>query len=198
MTPEESVTRWIGGLKTGDETAARELWNRYFARLVGLARARLAGRPARGADEEDVALSAFDSFCRGAAEGRFPRLEDRDDLWRLLVVITARKTADLRRRENAAKRGGGMSAAGPDPADGSDTDVLDRIAGREPDPEFAAAVGEQFRLLFDGLGDETLRRVAVLKMEGYANNEIADRLGCVPRTVERKLRLIRSKWEGAA
>ena len=45
----------------------------------------------RAADEEDVALSAFDSFCRGAEQGRFPQLDGRDDLWHLLVVITVRK-----------------------------------------------------------------------------------------------------------
>src|SRR4051794_14182513 len=92
-TPDQgSVTLWVDGLKGGAANAAAQpLWERYFDRLVHLARAGLR-RNARGpADEEDVALSAFDSFCRGAAEGRFPRLEGRDDLWRLLVTITARK-----------------------------------------------------------------------------------------------------------
>src|SRR4051812_207164 len=96
-----SVTRWIGDLKAGDAAAAQPLWERYFHRLVFLARARLRAsrRPSVVEDEEDAALSAFQSFCDGAARGRFPRLTDRDDLWRLLVVITARKAcAQVQRR----------------------------------------------------------------------------------------------------
>src|SRR6516225_8646759 len=104
-----SVTRWIGDLKGGGESAAQHLWERYFHRLVHLARARLRSGRRTGAveDEEDAALSAFDSFCRGAALGRFPQLADREDLWRLLVVITARKAADQKEREGRIKRGGG-------------------------------------------------------------------------------------------
>src|SRR4051794_29187265 len=86
-----SVSRWLGDLKAGDEAAVQPLWERYFARLVTLARARLRAGRRGAADEEDAALSAFNSFCTGVARGRFPRLADRDDLWRLLVVITARK-----------------------------------------------------------------------------------------------------------
>src|SRR5207244_8710236 len=104
---EGSVTRWLHELVAGDQAAAQELWNRYFQRLVGLARSKLRGAPRRAADEEDVALSAFDSFCRGAEQGRFPRLDDRDNLWRLLLHITACKVSHLIDREFAAKRGGG-------------------------------------------------------------------------------------------
>ena len=93
MPTADPVTLWIGQLQAGDPAATRPLWDRYFHRLVGLARKRLRGSPRRAADEEDVALSAFASFCRGVEHGRFPRLEDQDDLWRLLVTITARKAA---------------------------------------------------------------------------------------------------------
>src|ERR1043165_6145431 len=96
---DESVTHWLGQLKAGDWGAAEPLWQRYFPKLVALARARLAGLPRRAADEEDVALSAFDSFCRDAAAGRLPRLDDRDDLWRVLLFITGQKAVDLGRRE---------------------------------------------------------------------------------------------------
>src|SRR6516165_8429863 len=102
-----SVTNWIDQIKAGQFAAAQDLWNRYFHRLVGLARKKLQGRPRRAADEEDVALSAFDSFFRGAEQGKFPRLQDRDDLWGLLVVITARKALHLVEHEGRQKRGGG-------------------------------------------------------------------------------------------
>src|SRR2546423_11697663 len=107
MSSPESVTHWIDQLKGGDPAAIRRLWEAYFPRLVGLARKKLREAPRRAADEEDVALSAFDSFCDGAAQGRFPRLTDRDDLWHVLVTITARKAVQLVRHELRQKRGGG-------------------------------------------------------------------------------------------
>ncbi|MBV8234094.1 MAG: hypothetical protein JO075_00190, partial [Acidimicrobiia bacterium] len=73
---------------------------------------------------------------------------------------------------------------------------LAQIIGREPSPEFAAQVADECRRLLDGLGDEGLRSVALWKMEGYTNAEIAARLGGVnTRTVERKLKTIRARWE---
>src|SRR5260370_13955086 len=107
MSSDASVTGWIGQLKAGNHEAAQQLWNTYFQQLVRLARARLRGFPRRAVDEEDVALTAFDSFCRGAANGRFPKLSDRNELWHLLIVITARKVIDVRQHEKRQKRGGG-------------------------------------------------------------------------------------------
>src|SRR6516225_2525229 len=120
MSVPDLVTNWLVQLKAGDPTAAQPLWERYVPHLVALARERLHGTRRRGEDEEDVALSAFDSFCRGAMRGKFPQLTDRDDLWRLLVVITARKGVELLERQGRKKRGGGRlrgESALLDPAD---------------------------------------------------------------------------------
>jgi DNA-directed RNA polymerase specialized sigma24 family protein len=184
-----SVTQWIDALRDGDRDAAQRLWERYFGRLVGLARRRLRSAHRRAADEEDVALSAFESFCRGAEDGRFPRLADRDELWRLLVVITARKAGRLIRREGQLKRGG--ASGGPQEA----TWELEQVIASEPTPEFALQVAEEFLRLLGRLGDAELEAAAVWKMQGVTNEEIAARLGCVPRTVERRLRLIRDLWQ---
>jgi DNA-directed RNA polymerase specialized sigma24 family protein len=181
-----SVTRWIAQLRAGDQAAVDPLWHRYFDRLVAVARARLLRAPRRAADEEDVALSAFHSFCRAAERGRFLKLDDRDDLWRLLVKFTTRKAAHFLRDGSRLKRGGHNNGEIVD---------LDSIAGEEPSPDFVAEVAEECRRLLAQLGEETLRCVAVWKMEGYTNEEIAGKLACVPRTVERKLRLIRAIWE---
>jgi DNA-directed RNA polymerase specialized sigma24 family protein len=191
MSSPGSVSHWLGLLKAGDSTAAQPLWQRYFARLVGLARAKLRGTPRRAADEEDVALSAFDSFCRAAAQDRLPQLVDRDDLWQVLVMLTARKAQRLAQHERRQKRGGGR-VAGPEAAAGSEG--LAQVVGDEPTPEFAAQVAEEFRRLLDLLGDEQLRQLAVARMEGYTTEELAARFACVPRTVERKLRKIRRIW----
>ena len=130
MAPELSVTRLIGMLKGGDGEAAQRLWEAYFERLVALARAKLRGVPMRAADEEDVALSAFDSFCRRAEAGRFPRLADRDDLWQLLFVITVRKALNLVRHEGRASRGGGRVFSLSDLPELE----VDRLIGAGPDP----------------------------------------------------------------
>jgi RNA polymerase sigma factor (sigma-70 family) len=198
-----SMTHWLGALKAGDLAAAQPLWERYFQRLVRLARQKFRAGRRRGADadEEDAALSAFDSFCDGAARGRFPQLDDRDDLWRLLVTITTHKVTDHARRHGRQKRGGGRildEAALDEPGPGGLPAGLDAIVGSEPTPAFAALVAEQYRRLLESLGDETLRHIALRKMEGYTLNEIAEQLGCARRTVVNKLQLIRKRWERAS
>src|SRR5438105_11118264 len=102
----DAGSEWLDQLRAGDWAVAQKLWERYFRRLVGLAAKKLRGVPRRAADEEDVALSAFDSFCRGLEDGRFPQLRDRNNLWALLVTITARKARKVVRREGRQKRGG--------------------------------------------------------------------------------------------
>lgn len=187
-----TVTPWLEQLKAGDPAAARPIWEAYYARLVALARKRLRPVPNAIADEEDVALSAFDSFCRGVDGGRFPKLDDRDDLWRLLIAITTRKARGQVRYETRQKRGGGKVA--PASAVGGEADVLAGAVGREPTPAFAAEVADECRRLLAGLDDEQLRQIAVWKMEGHTNAEIALQLGRSVPTVERKLALIRLAW----
>ena len=201
MSSTHSVTRWLGRLKAGDQGAAQQLWARYFGQLVRLARARLAG-PRRAADEEDVALSALDSFCRAAARGRFPDLRDRHGLWPLLVAITTRKATKQVRHARRQKRGGGAvrgeSALGGPVGDADEPGGWEQVLGREPSPAFACQVADECRRLLDQLQEEPLRSVALWKMEGYTNAEIAAKLGCIERTVERKLRTIRRIWEEGA
>ena len=107
MSDDRSITRWFDSLQAGNREAAQELWRHFAGRLIGLARGRLREAPRRAADEEDVVLSAFDSFCRGAEQGRFPQVQDRGDLWNLLVTITVRKASDQLQHERRQKRGGG-------------------------------------------------------------------------------------------
>jgi DNA-directed RNA polymerase specialized sigma24 family protein len=191
MPADAPVTVWLDRLRAGDTGAVQPLWDRYFHRLVALARARLRAAPRRAADEEDVALSAFDSFCRNAEAGRFPDLADRDSLWRLLAAFTARKSVHHVRDAARLKRGGGMT-----PADGSG--VLAEVLGREPDPGLAAEVADECDRLLAALGDADLKHIALLRMDGHSVEEVAAAVGCAPRSVKRKLHLIRSIWTGEA
>jgi DNA-directed RNA polymerase specialized sigma24 family protein len=204
MSSAGSVSHWLVELRSGNRDAAQPLWERYFARLVRLARKRLRnlGVARRDADEDDVALCAFDSFCRATERGRFPRLEDRDDLWAVLVCVTARKALDLRAHQRRQKRGGGR-VAGESALD----DVLgnaegaagiNQVMGAEPTPELAAQVAEELQRLLARLPSDELRRVAVWKMEGYTNEQIAAKLPCARATVERRLQLIRSVLKTSA
>jgi RNA polymerase sigma factor (sigma-70 family) len=199
MTSDGSVTVWIGELKVGDRDAAQRLWERYFRKMVELARGRLRALRRGVRDEEDVALSAFYSFVRGAAAGRFQQLRDRDNLWPLLVVITVRKALDARRYETRQKRGGGKvrgESAWLNAADGSDHDGgINLVIGDEPTPAFVVEVAEEAQRLLDALGSDELRQVAVWKMEGYSNEEIAAKLDCSERTVERRMKIIRGVFK---
>jgi RNA polymerase sigma factor (sigma-70 family) len=190
MDPSSSVTTWVGLLAKGDQLAAQRLWERYFARLVDLARAKLVGARKQVADEEDVALSAFHTFCQAVNHERLPQLGNRDDLWRTLVLITAGKAVDLRRRQLARKRGANKDQE----ADA----LLEEVIGSEPNPAFAAQVADDFQRLLSLLPDEALRALALAKLEGYSNEEIAEQMGCSLRTVTRRLLVIRRTWEGAA
>jgi DNA-directed RNA polymerase specialized sigma24 family protein len=191
MSAPGSVTVWIEKLKAGDPAGAEQLWQGYFRRLVGLARGRLGGLPRAAADEEDVALSAFGSFFQAVEKGRFPRLDDRDDLWQVLVMLTARKANRLVRKAGTKKRGGG-AVRNASALTGDEEAELAEVIGREPTPEFAAQVADELRRLLDKLGDDELRAVAVAKMEGYSRAEIADRLGASERAVTRRVRVIRA------
>lgn len=200
MSSEGSVTKRLRLLKKGDQSAARPLWQRYFPWLVRLARRKLQSAPGALADEEDVALDAFARFCERAEEGRLPEVQNRDDLWRLLVTLTIHMAIDEVRRQRRQKRGGAAAAREASLlgiAPSSDVSAQD-VASRELPPDFVLEVAEECERLLDGLGDDELKAIAVWKSEGCTNEEIATRLGVVLRTVERKLHVIRQKWSDDA
>jgi DNA-directed RNA polymerase specialized sigma24 family protein len=187
-TAQGSVSQLLGGLRTGDHETVRHLWNRYFQPLVRLARARLCNGGGRSADAEDVALEAFFALCRQlagpASHQRFPQLHNRTHLWKLLACFTVREAFDIaskesRRRAVVADEG----ILGPE--------GLAPFVAREPAPEFAVAVAD----LLECLPNDCLRAVAIGRMEGRTNPEIARRLGCALSTVERKLQVIRVLWK---
>ena len=190
-----SITRLIAQVRSADSDATARIWQRYYEQLVRLARQKLRSTSRRVADEEDVVVDAFDSFCRGVQEGRFPRLNDRDDLWQILMVLTERKAINQFVHGNRQKRGGGV-VRGESAFGSADREKygINQIAGADPTPEFAELVSEEYGRLLAVLGDKVLQEIAVAKMEGYQNAEIATRLGVQPRTIERKLRLIREIW----
>jgi DNA-directed RNA polymerase specialized sigma24 family protein len=191
-----SISLWLEEVKDGNDDAARQLWTRYFPMLVAIARRRLGGIPCRLEDEEDIALSALNCFCRAADAGRLPDLNDRHGLWRLLCRITHQKTVDVIRRATA--RGGDAVVWNlHNPVDNSDLPIVAVLAEDAPAADVAEMMADEMRRLLQMLPHDELRAIAIAKMDGYTNLEIADKLGCAMRTVERRLSYIRTIWRNA-
>jgi RNA polymerase sigma factor (sigma-70 family) len=190
MAPDaHSVTRLLERLKNSDAGAAGALWERFVERMLAVARRRLRNVPRRVADEEDVVVVAFERFLHGVKQGRFPRLDDRDDLWALLFTLTTRHALRLLRDQQCDKRGGGQVRG--DSALGD----AEELADGDPTPAEALLFQDNLAHLLDALGDDSLRQIALARLEGYSNAEIAGQIGRSEVTVERRLRLIRETWE---
>lgn len=190
-----SITNLIFALREGSSTAAAGLWDRYYDRLVELARSRLNRLPnLRADDEEDAALSAIRSILVGVPDGKFPKVTDRQNLWRLLCSITYRRLLKQIEHERRLKRGGGKVATEADfPGDpDSNGSPLERVADRRIGPEHAVILAEETKKLLDVLGDDSLKAIAIERMEGFTDQEIADRRGVARRTIVRKISLIRT------
>jgi DNA-directed RNA polymerase specialized sigma24 family protein len=197
MSEDKSVTHWIAELRHGNREAVQHLWKEYFAQIVRVAAQKLRGRRRRADDEEDVALSAMHSALRRIEGGEYPRLNDRNDLWRMLMVITEHKSRHLVRDEGRQKRGSNRTVLTECDAPDGDEAAIEQILSREPTPQFAAEMAEQCDRLLCSLADDDLRRLAILKMEGHSNEEIAVLMQCATRSVERKLHFIRTVWNKA-
>jgi len=194
MSNPNSVSQWIANLKQGDEDATARLWERYFKRMVRAAHQKLGPHPRGAIDAEDVALSAFDSLCRGVVKGNFTRLKDRYDLWALLLTITAQKSVDHIRREHRQRRGGGKVLRESDLGALEKQTAINEVLSRDPTPEFLTQLDEQFTRLLALLRDNTLRDIVRWKLEGQTNQWIAESLGVSVHTVGRKVRVIRLAW----
>jgi DNA-directed RNA polymerase specialized sigma24 family protein len=193
MTDTGSVSNWIERVKAGDSDAAQQIWQQYFERLVRAVRRRLQGQDRAVSDEEDIVLSVFDSFYDAARKGRFPDLADRDDLWHLLLRLSARKAIDKRRHDKRRRRGGNVQVRRLGGAENDRDGTID-VIGDEPSPEMVLMMQESIEQLFSVLGVGQLRDLAGAKLEGYSNAEMAQRFGCSERTIERRLHLIREKY----
>ncbi|MCA9000149.1 MAG: hypothetical protein KDA80_24340 [Planctomycetaceae bacterium] len=193
--PPGSITVMISDLKAGEATATELLWQQYFQRLVRLADRKLMGAPQRVADAEDIALSVMNCLFVKAEAGEFEQLTDREDLWKLLVILTKQKAIDLRKHQSRQKRGGGEVRGEsifltPNNSAGG----IDAYFGDTPTPEFLASLEEEWNRLLKDLPDDTFRRIAQLKLQSHTDQQIATELGIAVSTVERKLRRIRSNW----
>ncbi len=194
MAESHGTGFWVDRLRQGDDAAAQKLWELFFQRLVALAQKRLASTRIAIADQEDVALSAFNSFCIQIENGRYPDINDRENLWRLLATITRNKVHHLIRDQARKKRGGDWKKLSENASNAGQKLLLNELVCHEPTPQLAAEFAEQCARLLAKLPSQELIELAVKKMEGYTNEEIATQYDKSERTIERKLHLIRKIW----
>jgi len=196
MPHDHSITNLVQELQAGESAAALDIWQWCISKLVNKSRKKLRGLPRRAVDEEDVALAAFDAFLRGVKENRFKKLENREDLWQVLAMLAERRAIAELRRERAKKRGGcdnrGESVFEQLDADGSAAAGIEQVG--DASPAMIDTFTVEVRELLETLEDDLLQKIAILRLEGYTNKEIAKQLGIALRAVERKLQLIRQKW----
>jgi DNA-directed RNA polymerase specialized sigma24 family protein len=194
MSTQGSVTPLIARLRADDtddrNEAARLIWQRYFHALLALASDNLRPRIRCRESGEDVLQDMYASFCRRQRRGAYD-LANRDQLWCLLVKITLRNVRNTANRHRRQMRDVGREQAGPD---GDEPGVLWRISDRGPTPAEAASLNEALEQRLKSLDDSDLRSVAIKKLEGWTNREIAASIGRTERAVERRLNRIRECW----
>ena len=185
----DSISQWICQLREGDETAAFHLWDRFFNRILNTARRRRCIDAI--VDEEDIAISVFSSLCLGLQNGRFCNLSGRDELWRLIVVMTIRKATNeseyaLRKKRDRSRLLTWQA--------GDRSDSVQSLVCSRPTPSLEAEMADQLDSWLEQLEQQELKLIAVYKLQGCTNEEIALQLGFSIATVERKLKLIRRIW----
>lgn len=189
MDSSSTITDWIHSVRQSDELAAQRLWDKYSRRLQNLARHWIQSTGLY--DEEDVALSAYNTLFQKLQSGHFTDVDNRDSFWALLAIIAARKANDYSKRDRTLKRGG-LRTIGLNRSDALD------LTSTEPAPEMDLLMAEECKSLLDQLQDADLKQVVLLRLEGYSNPEIADQLKYSQRSVQRMVKLIQEIWEKRA
>ena len=191
---EGSVTALFSGLKGSNPAILGEIWGRFFPRMAGLARKALGARRDGSQDADDVVQCAMLSFWNAMDDSSPPEFRDRDDLWRFLAVITVRKARRMTRHANARKRSDHPtfteSQIAPTGSSRQDEEFrLDHLLTEISPPDFDFFCEEMLLAL-----DESSRQIALLRLQGHSSAEIAARLECSERSVQRSLKAIRERW----
>jgi DNA-directed RNA polymerase specialized sigma24 family protein len=199
MEAPDDLSSSLGELLDKAPQEAEAIWAEFFPRMLKLAKSKLGGMQLRTFDEEDVALSAMNSFFRGKNDGRFDRLDSRDEMWRLLATITVRKVTAQRRKAMADKRGAGATRGesiffNPANADSSMIAGLGNFSDDRLLPDTTEEILKNCEHLLEKLDDEKLRRTAIMRLEGYSNQEISEELGCSVARTKQRLQRIRELW----
>jgi DNA-directed RNA polymerase specialized sigma24 family protein len=194
-----SVERLIDRLKGGDNRALAPLWERYFEKLVKVARGRLpVGSPARvEGGSMDAALNALQSFQSRLRNGEYGWVTSRGDLWKLLVTMTRNKASNQAQRAGADKRHprSGLVRESEMTSSEGERYSLEEVLIEEPTPAMAIELAERIERIHKALDDPELSRVFQLRLEGYSREEISETIDRAVRSVSRKLEIVRQAVE---
>ena len=188
----------FAALSDGDEQAIAQIVEQSMERLKQRISRRLPPGLRRHTDEDDVAQSVMNSFICGVRDReRFKKLQDTNDLWQILGMLTKQKIAKHVRRNQAQKRGSG-SLRGESifyrPDQEGLAPGLDGIANQLAGVSEEIVHSEDFDQLLQTLDNDHLREIAVFKLDGFSHEEIAERMQMSVRSVGRKLDVIRDLW----
>ena len=183
MSTGHSITALLSGVKRADRAAVHALFEKTYSRVVAIGLKKLGGIRQRGLDQDDVANSAFREFLNRAAEGRFKKLENREDVWQVLALLVGDKIGDGLRHEGRMKRGAGESCMPLEDV----TEVVSKL----DDPSLEAEINDAKRVFLEKLPSGDHRRVVELLADGRTHEEIADTLNLSVRTVDRRAEDIR-------
>ena len=184
-----SITHWLSKLQAGQSEAAEPIWIRYQAKLVSIATQQLAENPDRSVDGEDLVQSSFGNVCLAVQNGKYPDIDNREDLWGLLYIATVNRVREHYRELRALKRFHISSSQAIDPS------ILAYL--QTPFAEAQAADLLEYLLSRLDLEDPShlLRQIALLYLDDHSASSIAKRLHKRKTSVLISLRLIRSIWQ---
>ena len=194
---DDPVTIWIEQVRQSDDEAIKHVWQHFADGLQEYARGKIHPKTRRVYDEQDAVQSMFLSLCQGLKADRYPDLQNRDNLWRLMLVMTGRKISKRHRFDRQLKRDNRRlltdSYFVQNSQDRNSPNLYPSAA--EPTPELLAEFADTSSALIEALGTDNLKDVALLRIEGLDDCEIASRLQCSRSTVQRRLVMIRKIWE---
>lgn len=167
-------------LKAGDSRAISDLWDSYVPRLIRIAGGMMRGAPLN--NSEDIAHSAFKSFCLRVRDGHFGELTRRSELWSLLLTITVRKVYREFRRN---RKGHTVNLS----------DLIDHIAAHQPSTEEVIEALDTWEYLMRILPDDETREIVGLRLEGMTLKQIAEAKSVSLSKVERRTRLAKNLWQ---
>ncbi len=183
--PNGSVTNFVQKLTSDDlgdrEEAERQIFARYFQKLVVIAIHNLSPHIQRRTGPDDVAQSAMKSFFIRNRKGAYD-LESRDELMKLLAKITLNKVRGVARWHQSQKRD--VDRDRPFEQDNSggrngDHWVFHHMAEAEPSVEETTVLKD----VIEQLPEQDLKDIVCLRVQGYTDKEIAKQLGCSGETI---------------
>jgi DNA-directed RNA polymerase specialized sigma24 family protein len=186
-----SVSNWLKEIKSGDVDAVEAIWKRYYQRVVAFAIQRMKINPDCAVDGEDIAQLTMHRFCLNASSGQYPNLDDRQQLWDLLVVCTLNRIRKHLRDCNRIKRSGLNRVV----FKFKRSEALEDLQA----PEGPTIMADMVQSWLDRLDREDptgqLKQIAIWSMEDISGSEIARIIKKRKSLVLQQIRLIRILWE---